>query len=255
MAVNVVKQPLPCTQAEYEHFKTIYREFCYVADHKNEQSNSKYSYKQTVVLEYLKSSWPVIEAICQVLNIELELTPDDARHAITGLGLKGAAALCTSRRYKRMPAKKVIAFEEERLLDLARALFDMIMVRLHLTFRTFPQSAITPNTTPLRAEWQKVPIVEIPKIQEQKISVKTSATKPAETLNKTDSDILQSIAANPKANMLRIEIEAAAGYGRYSVTQSLKRLDSMQLVCKTNGDGRKGWMITEKGTSVSDGLA
>ncbi|HBR19406.1 MAG: hypothetical protein A2Y13_02825 [Planctomycetes bacterium GWC2_45_44] len=248
MAVDVVKQPLPCTQAEYEHFKTIYREFCYVADHKNEQSNSKYSYKQTAVLAYLKSSWPVIEAICQVLNIELELTPDDARHAITGLGLKGAAALCTSGRNSSMQAKKVIAFEEERLLDLARALFDNIMVRLHLTFRTFPQSAITPNTTPLRADWQKVPIIEVPKIQESK------AKPPVETLTKIDSNILQAMSENPEANMLRVEIEGAAGYGKDAVTNSLKRLEAMGFVCRPYSAKRKGWTLTGKGAATTKNL-
>ena len=251
MIVNTALQPLPYTHADYEHFETIYNGFCYLIDHKSEQSSSFYSYTQAETVENLERFWTVLEMICRSLNIELELTLDDVRHAIKGFDAKDAAELCNGGRYKRMQAQKVIAFEEDRLLDLTKTLLDKIMVRLRI-FKKHSSSTLAPNIVPLQAGCQNVPMIDAPK---QKTSVKPVAIKPAELLNKADSDILKAMSTKPKANMFRVDIEAASKYGRYAVTQSIKRLESMQLVCKTEGAGRKGWMITEKGISLSAGIA
>lgn len=147
MLTNTAVQPLPYTHADYEHFETIYNGFCYLIDHKSEQSSSFYSYTQAETIENLERFWTVLEMICRSLNIELELTLDDARHAIKGFDAKDAAELCNGGRYKRMQVQKVIAFEEDRLLDLTKTLLDKIMVRLRI-FKKHSSSVLVPNMVP-----------------------------------------------------------------------------------------------------------
>jgi len=256
MAVDVAKQPLPCTQAEYKYFKNIYEGFCYLTDHKNEQSNSIYSYKQTEVFENLVEFWPTIEAMCKALKVPLTVTLQDIECIFSGFDAGAITALYKNERYVGIARKKIIAMEEYRLLHMTKSLFDTLMVRLHRTFRKCTKTDIEP----CKVKWQKVPIIDIPKTKKEKSNVitvakgKTPPKQPPETLAKTDSDILQAMSENPEANMIRVEIETSAGYGKDAVTNSLKRLETMGFVCRPYDAKRKGWTLTEKGAATTKNL-
>jgi hypothetical protein len=155
---------------------------------------------------------------------------------------------CDKRCYEDDEAE-ILECKRKRIETLGNNLADLIAGHCRL-----PLNRLTNREQErLKTEIQRTPpikIVEIP--AEKKAPAPIVPPKPpVEALTKTDSDILQAMSANPKANMLRVDIEAASGYGRYAVTQGIKRLESMQLVYKTEGAGRKGWTITEKGISLS----
>ena len=260
MAVDTAVQPLPCTQADYKYFRTLHGDFGYLGDHKNEQSNYIYAFKQTAFRENIVDFWPTIETMCRALKIPLTVTLHDIECIFSGFDAESIAALYKNERYAGIARKKIIPMEEYRLLQVTKELFDTLLARLHRTFRQCPQSVIAPNIEPCNVKWQKVPIIDSPKIQKQQSDASAVARekrppkRPVETLSRADSDILQAMSANAKTSMLRIEIECAAGYGKDAVTNSLKRLETMSLVCRPDGARRKGWALTEKGDTIAKGL-
>ncbi len=200
--------------------------------------------------ESLFEFWPIIEAMCRALEIPVTVTLKEIECISFGFDSESIVALYKHERYAGIPRKKIIPMEEYRLIQVTKGLFGTLMVRLDKTFRKSTRADIAQNIAPFQAEWQSVPIVDEPIVPKHKNTVKPAAAKPMEPLNKTDSDILQAMSANPKTTMLKLEIVCASGYGKYAVAKSLKRLEEMRLICKPNNIKRKGWILTERGIAI-----
>lgn len=149
MSASTALQPLPYTHADYEQFETIYNGFCYIFDHKNDPLISIYTYKQTEVHENLVEFWPTITVMCQSLKIPQTVTLQDIDCIFSGFDAESIAALYKNERYAGIPRKKIVPMEEYRLFQIAKSLFDTLMVRLQRLFQKLPKTpACLPKTPP-----------------------------------------------------------------------------------------------------------
>jgi hypothetical protein len=171
MAVDMAVRPLPCTQAEYEHFKAIHEGFCFLIDNKNMPSVSTYSYRQTEVYLDLVDFWPVIESICQQLNIGLTIKLSDIECIFSGFDAESIAALYKHERYVGIARKKIQPMEEYRLFQVTKTLFDTLMARLRRTFRKHKRTGDVANIEPLKDDLQDMFVADEELTNEQAVEL------------------------------------------------------------------------------------
>ena len=255
MEENVVVEPV-FTKEEYEIFKKIYDDFCFLMDNKNPPVNSKYSYRQARLYQNLEGFWPILKSIFQRLEIECKLSLDELKHIILGFNHKKVFDYLDDDDYEGMPPQKILILlelEEERLKIAAKRSFDNGMVKLDVIFDK--NMCIVPNSGTLQTEWITLPLIHFKPLQDiKKKKTKVENTNKSETLSKRDAEILQTLFKHVETAMLKLEIEDESGYGKYGVAQSLKRLEEMLLVCRPGDPKCKGWMLTEKGIAMATKL-
>jgi hypothetical protein len=142
------------TEDEYEIFKKIYDDFCFLMDNKSPPVNSKYSYMQARLYQNLEEFWPILKSIFQGLKIECKLSIDELKHIILGINHKKVFDDLGDDDYKGMPPQKILVLlelREERLKIAAKRFFDNAMVKLDIILDK--SVYIVPNCETLQTEW------------------------------------------------------------------------------------------------------